>query len=508
MVAKVVSIKNLTVKFHGSEKAAVDDISFDVNENSFVALVGESGSGKTLTGLSILKLLPHDLVESHGVIELLGSDIALSDDDAMCKIRGKDVGFIFQEPMTSLNPLHTIGDQIAEVIEIHDVNISGSNIKLMIKELLIEVGLEGFIDRLDSYPHQLSGGQRQRVMIAIALANRPKLLIADEPTTALDVESARGILNLLIRLKKKYNFSMLFITHDLQIVREYADELIVMLYGKIVEQGLKDDIFNAPKKKYTKFLLDSEPKRMIPANDSPNQPLLEIKNLNISHKSGLFFHVVKPIINDLTLSINQGETVGLIGPSGSGKTTIALALLQLLKYKGSIEFAGVNIAKIYKETPLVLRKNIQIIFQDPFGSLNPRMTVSEIIQEGPLAHKMFDSDEAYKNAIIRVLKDVGLSDAYYERYPDELSGGQRQRVALARALIMEPQLLILDEPTSALDKPIQKSILEMLVAIQKSRGISYLLISHDLQVVDAISHRVARLKDGVIEIIEQLPRCN
>lgn len=501
------SVKNLSVSFinsEGTETEVVKSISFNINENETLAIVGESGSGKTVSALSIIKLLPSKRTKISGTIHFCGKNLTTFPEEEIMRIRGKDIGMIFQEPLTALNPLHTIAKQIGEVVELHNSWMKPAAIRLKIRELLRSVELESLIDRMDSYPHQLSGGQRQRVMIAIAIANNPKLLIADEPTTAIDSRIAKQIMDLLERIKNEYKLSILFITHDLSMVKNYSDRICIMKDGRIIEQGNTKAVFNNPQEEYTKFLINSEPVRLISKTISSNQDALDIKKLSVEVKRNLnilsFGRTNKKILNDISFNVKKGETLGIIGESGSGKTTLAQAILRLIKSTGEIIVDGHTINNLSNRALKPYRRNIQIVFQDPFESLNPRMTVFEIISEGPLAHKKFtiaELEERVKESML----EVGLDTSYINRYPHELSGGQRQRIAIARAIIMRPSLIILDEPTSALDKAVQKTVLNLLRDLQKKLNLSYILISHDLSVIKALSHRVAVIEKGEIKMI-------
>ncbi len=504
-----IELKDIVIEYlqpDGSYKKVVNKISFAIPKGETVALVGESGSGKTVTGLSITKLLSKTKVKVSGKIFLNDQNLLDATEVDLLKIRGNKVGLIFQEPMTALNPLHTIGKQIYEAISLHNPYIPQVSIWQRVKDLMNQVELTQFKDKLDLYPHQLSGGQRQRVMIAIAIANSPELLIADEPTTALDAVVAKQIMDLLLKIQKENKLSMLLITHDLSIVSNNAEYVCVMQNGRIVEQGSIVEVFNNPRHKYTKFLIESEPVRDITPIRQNAETILEIKNLNYKTKSSIGImgssQVDKQILFDINFDLRKGETLGIIGGSGSGKTTLAMSILRLAKSEGEIIFDGQRIDTLKGKKLKPLRKEIQIVFQDPFDSLNPRMTISEIIAEGPIAQNLFTEAEL-NIAVQNALKDVELPLSLANRYPHELSGGQRQRVAIARALILSPKLLILDEPTSALDKAIQKSVLALLSNLQKKYSLSYILISHDLKVVNALSHRIAVMHEGKITNIGQ-----
>jgi microcin C transport system ATP-binding protein len=503
----LISVENLSVDFRGSGKVthAVKHISFDIGEAETVALVGESGSGKTVTALSILRLLPYPAA-SHpsGLIHFKGEDLMALPLDGLRHVRGNQISMIFQEPMTSLNPLHTIEQQIGEVLKIHR-GLSDRAAQVRVLDLLAKVGIEDPKGRLDSYPHQLSGGQRQRVMIAMALANEPDLLIADEPTTALDVTIQAQILDLLLKLKSEFNMAMLLITHDLGIVRKMADHVCVMTNGEIVEHGTTRDIFATPEHPYTKHLLASEPKGSPPATNAKAPVVLEAKDLKVWFpiKRGFMRHVVGHIkaVDGIDLVVKEGQTLGVVGESGSGKTTLGLALLRLVTSAGPIVYLGNRIDGYDSKRMRPLRRDMQIVFQDPYGSLSPRLSVGQIIEEGLLIQKP-DMDRAERRArVSRVLKEVGLDPASQDRYPHEFSGGQRQRIAIARALVLEPKFLILDEPTSALDVSVQAQIVDLLRDLQKRYKLAYLFISHDLKVVRALANAIIVLRHG--KVVEQ-----
>ena len=503
----LISVENLSVDFRGSGKVthAVKHISFDIGEAETVALVGESGSGKTVTALSILRLLPYPAA-SHpsGLIHFKGEDLMALPLGGLRHVRGNQISMIFQEPMTSLNPLHTIEQQIGEVLKIHR-GLSDRAAQVRVLDLLAKVGIEDPKGRLDSYPHQLSGGQRQRVMIAMALANKPDLLIADEPTTALDVTIQAQILDLLLKLKSEFDMAMLLITHDLGIVRKMADRVCVMTNGEIVEHGTARDIFATPRHPYTKHLLASEPKGSPPATNAKAPVVLEAKDLKVWFpiKRGFMRHVVGHIkaVDGIDLVVKEGQTLGVVGESGSGKTTLGLALLRLVTSAGPIVYLGNRIDGYDSKRMRPLRRDMQIVFQDPYGSLSPRLSVGQIIEEGLLIQKP-DMDRAERRArVSRVLKEVGLDPASQDRYPHEFSGGQRQRIAIARALVLEPKFLILDEPTSALDVSVQAQIVDLLRDLQKRYKLAYLFISHDLKVVRALANAIIVLRHG--KVVEQ-----
>jgi microcin C transport system ATP-binding protein len=506
--ATLVSVEELSVDFRGgggNVVHAVKNVSFDIGKAETVALVGESGSGKTVTALSILRLLPYPSA-SHpsGVIRFKDEDLMALPLDGLRHVRGNQISMIFQEPMTSLNPLHTIEQQIGEVLKIHR-GLSNSAAQARVLDLLDKVGIEDPKGRLDSYPHQLSGGQRQRVMIAMALANEPDLLIADEPTTALDVTIQAQILDLLLKLKSEFHMAMLLITHDLGIVRKMADRVCVMTNGEIVERGTTHDIFASPQHPYTKHLLASEPKGSPPAANAKAQVILEAKDLKVWFpiKRGFMRRVVGHIkaVDGIDLAVKEGQTLGVVGESGSGKTTLGLALLRLVSSEGPIVYLGNRIDGYDSKKMRPLRRDMQIVFQDPYGSLSPRLSVGQIIEEGLLIQKP-DMDRAERRArVSRALKEVGLDPASQDRYPHEFSGGQRQRIAIARALVLEPKFLILDEPTSALDVSVQAQIVDLLRDLQKRYKLAYLFISHDLKVVRALANAIIVLRHG--KVVEQ-----
>jgi microcin C transport system ATP-binding protein len=508
--ATLVSVEGLSVDFRGgggNVVHAVKNVSFDIGKAETVALVGESGSGKTVTALSILRLLPYPAA-SHpsGVIRFKDEDLMALPLDGLRHVRGNQISMIFQEPMTSLNPLHTIEQQIGEVLKIHR-GLSNSAAQARVLDLLDKVGVEDPKGRLDSYPHQLSGGQRQRVMIAMALANEPDLLIADEPTTALDVTIQAQILDLLLKLKSEFHMAMLLITHDLGIVRKMADRVCVMTNGEIVERGTTHDIFASPQHPYTKHLLASEPKGSPPAANAKAPVILEAKDLKVWFpiKRGFMRRVVGHIkaVDGIDLAVKEGQTLGVVGESGSGKTTLGLALLRLVSSEGPIVYLGNRIDGYDSKRMRPLRRHMQIVFQDPYGSLSPRLSVGQIIEEGLLIQKP-DMDRAERRArVSRALKEVGLDPASQDRYPHEFSGGQRQRIAIARALVLEPKFLILDEPTSALDVSVQAQIVDLLRDLQKRYKLAYLFISHDLKVVRALANAIIVLRHG--KVVEQGP---
>ncbi len=500
-MSATLEVKDLSVSFRqdGKTVEAVRNVSFQVGRGETVALVGESGSGKSVTALSTVSLLP-DSATITGSITYEGAQMVGASEPELMRVRGNDISFIFQEPMTSLNPLHTLEKQIMESIALHQ-GLTGDAARKRIVELLHKVGIRDPESRLKAYPHQLSGGQRQRVMIAMALANGPELLIADEPTTALDVTIQAQILDLLYDLKQEEDMSLLFITHDLGIVRKIADRVCVMQNGAIVEQGLTKDIFDNPQHDYTRKLLGAEAAGLpdpVP-EDAPEIASTQGLRIWFPIYRGLLRRVAGHIkaVNGATLSVRAGETVGIVGESGSGKTTLALAIMRLISSEGPIFFSGEGIHNRRGKQMRGLRRDMQIVFQDPYGSLSPRMTIEEIISEGLTVHKI-GGDRPRRELVAEIMTEVGLDPAMMHRYPHEFSGGQRQRIAIARAMILRPKLLVLDEPTSALDMTVQVQIVELLRELQRRHGLAYLFISHDLKVVRALSHKVIVMKQGDI----------
>ena len=495
----VLSVENLNIRFRQDGRLihAVKNVSFSVGKGETVALVGESGSGKSVTALSTVALLP-DAAQVDGSITYTGTQMVGAPEPALRRIRGNDISFIFQEPMTSLNPLHTIERQLGESLSLHQ-GLTGAAARSRIIELLTKVGIRDAETRLSAYPHQLSGGQRQRVMIAMALANGPELLIADEPTTALDVTIQAQILDLLADLKAREGLSLLFITHDLGIVRRIADRVCVMKDGEIVEQGPAAEIFAHPQHPYTQKLLAAEPKgRAEPlAPAAPEVVRADHLRVWFPIQTGLLRRITGHVkaVNDASLSVRAGETLGVVGESGSGKTTLALALLRLINSEGKIAFQGREIADLTGGAMRDLRRDMQIVFQDPFGSLSPRMTVEEIIAEGLGVHGV-EPGRNRRDMVAEIMGEVGLDPAAMGRYPHEFSGGQRQRIAIARAMILRPKLVVLDEPTSALDMTVQVQIVDLLRDLQRKWGLAYIFISHDLRVVRALSHKVIVMKNG------------
>jgi microcin C transport system ATP-binding protein len=505
----LLDIRDLSVAFHqqSGSTLAVDHISFDIKRRECVALVGESGSGKSVSALSVLKLLPYPAA-SHpsGSIRFKGQDLLTMSENQIRGIRGNDISIIFQEPMTSLNPLHTIADQIGEILHLHN-DISNALARSRTLELLRQVGIPDPETRLGSYPHQLSGGQRQRVMIAMALANEPDLLIADEPTTALDVTVQAQILGLLADIRARLGMSLLFITHDLGIVRRIADRVCVMNSGKIVEQGPIEQVFNAPKHPYTQALLAAEPKPD-PAPPRPGAPVvMSADNLKVWFpvKRGLLRKTVGHIkaVDGVSLAVREGETLGVVGESGSGKTTLGLALLRLISSDGPIVFLGKNLQGLPFKGMRPFRRDMQIVFQDPFGSLSPRMPVGDIVAEGLRVHQKSLSREDREAKVVKALKDVGLDPETRYRYPHEFSGGQRQRISIARAAVLEPSFVVLDEPTSALDMLFQAQMVDLLRELQRKRDLTYMFISHDLRVVAALASHLIVMREG--KVVEEGP---
>ena len=498
----ILSIRDLSIAFgHGArEVLAVDRVSFDIRKGETLALVGESGSGKSITALSVMKLLPYPAAHHpSGSIKFQGRELLTMKENEIRDVRGNDIAIIFQEPMTSLNPLHTIEKQIREILMLHQ-GLTGQAARARIIELLGQVGIPDPAGRLASYPHQLSGGQRQRVMIAMALANEPDLLIADEPTTALDVTVQAQILKLLKDTQTSLGMSMLFITHDLGIVRKLADRVCVMQRGKIVEQGEVVRVFTAPEHSYTQALLAAEPKPD-PAPPCPGAPVVvETKDLKVWFpiKRGVLRKVVGHIkaVDGVSIELRKGETLGVVGESGSGKTTLGLAILRLISSTGPIVFMGNEINGLKFKQMRPFRHNMQIVFQDPYGSLSPRMSVSDIIEEGLWVHHPGLSRAEREKRVVDALTDVGLDPETRYRYPHEFSGGQRQRIAVARALVLEPTFIVLDEPTSALDMLIQSQMVDLLRDLQKRHDLTYMFISHDLRVVAAMASRLLVMRHG------------
>ncbi len=517
-MGSLLEIKNLSVTFGVSNNAveAVKNVSFSINRGETVALVGESGSGKSVTALSILQLLPYPLAQHpSGSISFDGEELMGARPAKIKGLRGGRISMIFQEPLTSLNPLHPIGDQIAEAITIHQP-LSKSKTKERVEELMELVGMEKQISRLSALPHEFSGGQRQRIMIAMALANNPDLLIADEPTTAVDVTIQAQILKLLDDLQKRLGMGILFITHDLGIVKRIATRACVMQNGEIVEQNTTEELFENPTHEYTKKLLAAEPSGRPGAVDPDAPEILSANNLKVWFpiRGGIFSTVKDHVkaVDGIDIRLKKGQTLGIVGESGSGKSTLARALLRLEKSNGEITFKGSRLDELKENRLRPTRRQMQIIFQDPFGSLSPRMSIGEIIGEGLGVHGIGRGKPERENLIIQALREVGLDPASKDRYPHEFSGGQRQRVAIARAIVLKPELIVLDEPTSALDVSVQAQVVELLRDLQQRHDLSYLFISHDLKVVRAVAHEIIVMKNGIVvehgsaENITQNPR--
>jgi microcin C transport system ATP-binding protein len=502
MSQPLLDVRDLSVLFRqgGRETKAVDGVSFAIAPGETLALVGESGSGKSVTALSVVRLV-QGAAETRGQILFEGHDLAAADEATLRGVRGDDITIIFQEPMTSLNPLQTIERQIGEIIELHGTSARGE-VRARVLELLSEVGIPDPETRLGSYPHQLSGGQRQRVMIAMALANRPKLLIADEPTTALDVTVQAQILKLLKELQAKHGMAMLFITHDLGVVRRIADRVAVMQKGKIVETGPTERVFTAPEHAYTKMLLAAEPKGRPAPSDPDAKPIVTTDDLKVWFpiKRGFLRRTVGHVkaVDGISITVREGQTVGVVGESGSGKTTLGLAILKLIKSDGPIAYLGQRIDGLDQRAMRPLRREMQMVFQDPYGSLSPRMSVAEIVGEGLEIQRPGLTDRESREIVARALADTGLDPSAMDRYPHEFSGGQRQRVAIARAMALEPKFVVLDEPTSALDMSVQAQIVDLLRALQEKKGLAYLFISHDLKVVRALASDIVVMRHGKV----------
>ncbi|MAZ02097.1 MAG: microcin ABC transporter ATP-binding protein [Sneathiella sp.] len=505
----LVEINDLWVTFKTDAKdvPAVKGVTFNIEKGETVALVGESGSGKSVTALSILQLLPYPLAKHpKGSIKIEGQEVVGRAQKEMRNFRGNHVSMIFQEPMTSLNPLHTIEKQINETLLVHK-GMSQKDASARVRELLDMVGLDAIDERLNAYPHQLSGGQRQRVMIAMALANEPDLLIADEPTTALDVTIQAQILELLMDLQKRLGMAILLITHDLGIVRKMAKDVCVMTNGEIVEANTAAELFRRPRHDYTKMLLEAEPKGLPLRKNDALPDVMSCKNLKVYFpiKKGLLKRTVDYVraVDDISLSVKQGHTVGIVGESGSGKSTLGLALLKLTSSDGTILFNGNPIQHATWKELRPLRSEMQIVFQDPYSSLSPRLSVGQIIEEGVIVHEGHGDRLERRERISEILKEVGIPPEAQDRYPHEFSGGQRQRIAIARALILKPKFIVLDEPTSALDMSVQAQIVDLLRDLQNRHNLTYLFISHDLKVVRAIADSVVVMRNG--KIVEQGP---
>ncbi len=497
----LLSVTDLAVGFTqgGTTTRAVDGVSFSLKRGGTLALVGESGSGKSVTAMSIARLLEASGAEVLGGRILFGGrDLLRTSEADMRHIRGRAITMVFQEPMTSLNPLHTIERQVGEILALHG-RIGGDKLRGRVVSLLTDVGIPDPASRLGAFPHQLSGGQRQRVMIAMALANRPDLLIADEPTTALDVTVQAQILRLLKDLQAKLGMAMLFITHDLGIVRRIADDVAVMQKGRIVEGGRVDDIFRNPQHPYTKMLLAAEPKGAPPAADPSAKSILKAEDLKVWFpiKKGFLRRTVGYVkaVDGISLDVREGQTVGVVGESGSGKTTLGLAILRLIRSEGPVSYLGRRIDGLDTAALRPLRRDLQVVFQDPYGSLSPRLSVAEIVEEGLTVQRRLPYAER-REIVARALADTGLDPAAMDRYPHEFSGGQRQRIAIARAMVLQPKLVVLDEPTSALDMSVQAQIVDLLRDLQRRRGLAYLFISHDLKVVRALAAEIIVMRNG------------
>jgi microcin C transport system ATP-binding protein len=506
--APLLEVDRLTVSFDGPSGpvVAVDDVSFTVAPGEKFALVGESGSGKTVTALSLLRLVADARVG--GRIRFRDRDLAALPEREMRGVRGRDIAMIFQEPMTALNPLYPVGDQIAETLVLHEGMGRGAA-RARAVELLALTGIPEPGRRVDSYPHELSGGQRQRAMIAMALACSPSLLIADEPTTALDVTIQRQIVELLDDLQRRLGMAVLLITHDLPLVRRFADRVGVMRGGRLLEVADTDSLFASPRDPYTRRLIDSRPRRQVESLPDDAPELLQARRVGCRfwYRSGWFGRTPFDAVRDVDLTVRRGETLGIVGESGSGKTTLGMTLLQLSAGtpSGEVSLEGERLDGRPRRSLRPLRRRMQVVFQDPYNALSPRMTVEQIVGEGLALHRPELGAEARRNAIVAMLGEVGLDAGALSRYPHEFSGGQRQRIAIARAAILQPELMLLDEPTSALDVSVQQQVLELLTQLQRRHGLSYLFITHDLAVIRAMAHRVLVMKDGrVVEAGETL----
>jgi len=501
---KLLEVKDLSVEFRQGEHVtrAVDHVSFEIDKGETLALVGESGSGKSVTALSILKLLPYPAAHHpSGSVRFKGEELLDADERDLRRVRGNNITMVFQEPMTSLNPLHTVEQQLDEILELHS-RLSPKARRERTIELLTKVGIREAESRLGAYPHQLSGGQRQRVMIAMALANNPDLLIADEPTTALDVTVQAQILERLKQLQSELGMALLLITHDLGIVRHMSQRVCVMQGGRIVEAGATEDVFRSPKHPYTRQLLAAEPKGKPPKANPQADTVLATDNLKVWFpiKKGFFRRVVGHIkaVDGVSIEVKEGQTLGVVGESGSGKTTLGLAVLRLIESEGPIVYLGKRIDDFGAQKMRPLRREMQVVFQDPYGSLSPRLSIRQIVEEGLLIQKPDLSFEDRLERVAQALNEVGIDPISMERYPHEFSGGQRQRIAVARALALEPKFVMLDEPTSALDMAVQAQIVDLLRELQQKHNLAYLFISHDLRVIRALSNFVVVMRNGVI----------
>jgi microcin C transport system ATP-binding protein len=507
--APLLEVKDLSVQFRAGNAVfdAVKGVSFHINRGETLALVGESGSGKSVTALSVLQLLPYPAARHpSGSIKFKGEELMGAPEPKLRAIRGNRIGMIFQEPLTALNPLHTVEKQINEVLFVHK-GLSRTAARARTLELLELVGIRKAAKRLGAYPHELSGGQRQRVMIAMALANEPELLIADEPTTAVDVTIQAQILKLLKELQQRFGMGLLFITHDLGLVRHTCDRIAVMQSGKIVETGPVADVFKAPQHPYTQRLLSSEPKGGPVPVVGGAEEVMSTQGFRVWYpiKAGIFRHTVDHVkaVDDVAFRVRAGETVGVVGESGSGKSSLGFGLLRLVESHGPIVFVGRDIQALKSAELRPVRRQLQIVFQDPFGSLSPRMTVGEIVAEGLKIHGIGADDDARELMVVAALEEVGLDPETRNRYPHEFSGGQRQRISIARALVLKPKLIVLDEPTSALDRSVQVQVIDLLRKLQRDHNLAYIFISHDLAVIRAMSHQVVVMRDG--KVVEQGP---
>ena len=501
---KILEINNLNLNLNSKDsnntKNILKNISLHLNQGETLGIVGESGSGKTLTGLSIANLLDKSSFKiNNGEILFNNRDLILESEESLRKIRGNKISMIFQEPMLSLNPVQTINTQLTEIIKLH-VTKNIKSINKLSSDIIYKTGLEDTEKILHSYPHMLSGGQRQRVMIAIALVCNPEILIADEPTTALDVTLQLQILDLLKKFKSERLMSLILISHDLDLIKNYSDRMIIMKDGCVIEEGFTEKVFRNPQEKYTKELINSSPDKMMDFSPS-NKILLETKDLNCNFiTNNTFFKKNRKYFQALTninITLNIGETIGIVGESGSGKTTLAMSILQLLGYTGKIYFDGNNLSEMNSNELRSYRNNFQIVFQDPFSSLSPRLTIFEILSEGLMLYENLGHKQLL-DICKKLLQEVGLNENMLNRYPHQFSGGQRQRIAIARALSLKPKLIIMDEPTSALDVLVQKNILKLIVSLQKKYSLSYIFISHDLKVIKSVSHRIYILKNSKI----------
>ncbi len=500
----LLEVTDLAVDFRQGDSVthAVKGVSFSVNRGETLALVGESGSGKSVTALSILKLLPYPAA-SHpsGKVMFKGEDLLDNDESDLRRVRGNDITMIFQEPMTSLNPLHTVQQQIGEILEVHQ-GMGEQAQRVRTLELLDKVGIRDAESRLGAYPHQLSGGQRQRVMIAMALANNPELLIADEPTTALDVTVQAQILELLQQLQKEFGMAIILITHDLGVVRHFADKMCVMQHGEIVEAGAAKTLFSKPQHDYTRMLLNAEPKGSPPKADLSAPVVVQTDNLKVWFpiKKGFFRKTVGHVkaCNDISVTVRAGQTLGVVGESGSGKTTLGMAILRLISSEGQIVYMGNRLDSISEKQMRPLRRDMQVVFQDPYGSLSPRMSIRQIVEEGLLIQQPDLTFDQRTERVAQALEEVAVPPEAMDRYPHEFSGGQRQRIAIARAMVLQPKFVMLDEPTSALDMSVQAQIVDLLRKLQKDHDLAYLFISHDLKVVRALANEMVVMRNGVV----------